>query len=228
MPGTVHSQVKRTVGKAFVEGAKSFLDISSLFIAMIAVLFSYLSDRSHADLADTAFVSSVTVLVFLLPAAGIVGSYLVAETKDALSIIASPEFNQQNDVGTIADSLREITDAATPLQRGFSYTTLAVVLSALSLVQVKQTVGGVEIDRVLAAISLALLVGTAVMIFPMTWQLLQLKQVMRICSVVERARGQASDPLQAKPKPYRDPTVSGQERPDNPDNETPSGENQTA
>jgi hypothetical protein len=180
----MHTQVNQAVRKAFVEGAKSFLHISSLFIAIIAVLFSYLSDRSHADLADTTFAASITVLVFLLPAAGIVGAYLVAETKDALSIIERPEFNQQSDMKTVANSLREITDAAAPLQRGFSYTTLAVMLSALSLVHVKQTAGGVEIDRVLAAISLALLVGTAIMIFPMTWQLLQLKQVMRIQKAV--------------------------------------------
>jgi hypothetical protein len=101
------------------------------------------------------------------------------------------------------------------------------VLSALSLVQLKQTVDGVEVDHVLAAISLALLVGTAAMIFPMTWQLLQLKQVMRIYNVVSRTGSQAAGPLQANPELRRDPTVSGQERPDTPDNETPPGENQT-
>lgn len=221
----MHTQVNQAIRKAFVEGAKSFLHISSLFVAIIAALFSYLSDRSHADLADTTFAAAITILVFLLPAAGIVGSYLVAETKDALSIIARPEFNQQDDVETITNSLGEVTDAAVPLQRGFSYTTLAVVLSALSLVHVKQTMGGVEIDRVLAAISLALLVGTAIMIFPMTWQLLQLKQVTRIYNVVAATGGQASGSLQAKPELSRDPAGSGQESPDKPDNDTPPGEN---
>jgi hypothetical protein len=107
MPGAVRTHLNPTVGKAFAEGARSLLHISSLFVAIIAAIFGYLADRSHADLADTAFAASITVLVFLLPAAGIVGSYLVAETKDALSIIANPEYNKQDDVGTIADSLRE-------------------------------------------------------------------------------------------------------------------------
>jgi hypothetical protein len=179
--------MSQAVAKTFGEGVRSIFRLSSLFVVAIGIVFSYLADRSHADLGGVAFGASITVLVFLLPASGIVGPYLLAETKDALSIIskASDQGQSTGAYQVVKDSLQAIIDVAEPLQCGFSYTTLAVVLSALSLVQSKQSVAGIDIDRVLAATSLALLVGTAAMVFPMTWQLLQLKQVKSIFRILE-------------------------------------------
>jgi hypothetical protein len=143
------------------------------------------------------------VLVFLLPAAGIVGDYLWQEARDALKTIHELNPSETSGLSGIAGDLRKITNAAKPLQRGFSYTTLAVVLSALSIVV------GTEIARVLAAISLALLVGTAATVFPMTWLLLQLKPVGDISQKISDAVGRTHDQ-----------SSSDQGQPTDPDNGT--------
>ena len=179
--------MSQSIKDAFAGGARSLAHVSSLFIAMLGAVFSYLAYRSHADLGDTAFASSITVLVFLLPAAGIVGSYMWQEANDALKIIVKLEPGETSYLSGIAEDLRKIIDGAKPLQRGFSYTTLAVVLSALSIVV------GTEIARALAAISLALLVGTAATVFPMTWLLLQLKPVEDVSQRISDAVGRAHD-----------------------------------
>ena len=161
----------------FLESMKAASNPRSAFILPIVALFIYLADRSHADFRDTVFLASIAVLVFLLPAAGIVGPYLLTETMDAMSIIArsqddSKKANAKSEVGA---SLKGILKSAEPLRRGFTYTLLAVLLSAIALVRTNKTV-----DSVLSAASLALLVGTAFAVFPITWRLLQLKQVQAV------------------------------------------------
>jgi hypothetical protein len=166
----------------FLEAAKAVFHPSTVFVLLIAALLAYLANRSHANLDDTAFLASITVLVFLLPAAGIVGSYLLTEVNEAVSIIANAgDDAARNEAQTSASTtLTGILNAAMPLQRGFTYTVLAVLISAVALVHTNKTVGGVDIDRILSAASLALLVGTALSVFPMTWRLLQLKEVQAV------------------------------------------------
>lgn len=193
MPAAMPQLMSTAIAKTFIDGVKSLWHLNSLFVAALAAGFSYLANRSLPDLGGVAFGASITILVFLLPAAGIVGPYLLAETKDALAIIAkespTPQTNDpavaatsqaDNARAIVKESLGTIVAAAKPLQRGFSYTTLAVILAAFSVVLGKQVVGGVRLDQVLAATCMALLVGTAATVFPMTWRLLQLEQVEKI------------------------------------------------
>lgn len=96
--------------------------------------------------------------------------------------------------------------AAEPPQRGFTYTLLAVLLSAIALVHTNEVIGHVDIDRVLSATSLALIVGTALSVFPMTWRLLQLEEVK---TVHESLQPDDSTVAAAAPLPPRAPPRNG-------------------
>ena len=182
----MHELVNANQGSTLIAGAKSLFHPHTLLVLGIGALFSFLTYRSKVSLQDTAFVASVTVLVFLLPAAGIVGPYLLAETSDALKIIGEqPDDAARSDAqSNVGASVRQILRAAKPLQRGFAYTTLAVILSSVALAETNQNIRGVDVDRVISAVSIALLFGTALAVFPMTWRLLQLEQVKSLYDLV--------------------------------------------
>lgn len=70
MPGITF--LKAVKESTFLKAAKAVRHPSSVFILLVGALLVYLADRARANPSDTAFFASITVLVFLLPAAAIV------------------------------------------------------------------------------------------------------------------------------------------------------------
>src|SRR5207244_2704455 len=89
MHAAVSGLVSTSVRSTFLEAARAIFHPSSVFVVLVAALLTYLADRSQANLSDTAFLASITVLVFLLPAAGIVGSYLLSAANEAVTLVAN-------------------------------------------------------------------------------------------------------------------------------------------
>ena len=166
----------------FLKAAKAVRHPNSVFVLLVGALLVYLADRSRANLSDTAFLTSITVLVFLLPAAAIVGTYLMPEANAAVKLVEGEQDPAKRSArkASAEKTLGGILMAAEPLQRGFTYTLFAVLLSAIALVHTNEVIGHVDIDRVLSATWLALLMGTALSVFPMTWRLLQLEEVKTV------------------------------------------------
>ncbi len=160
----------------FRAGLRSlFLHWQIVLIAVMAALFTWLAHRSGTDLSGAAFASSIAVLVFLLPAAGLVGPYLISELSDAVSLLANA--GRADEIGSLRTSVQEITDAAKPLQRGFVYTTLAVLVSALALVKPPGSIKHFAVADIFGPTAIALLANTALCVYPITWNLLQMKAV---------------------------------------------------
>jgi hypothetical protein len=179
----------------FLKAARAVWHPSSFFILLVGALLIYLADRSRANLPGTAFLASITVLVFLLPAAGLVGTQLFRTANEALRFGEDePDPAKRTAKQSSAEAtLGGILKAAKPLQRGFTYTLLAVLMSAIALVHTEETIGGVDIDRVLSAASLALLVGTAVSTFPITWRLMQFEESQTVHTALKSLSGGTVD-----------------------------------
>lgn len=159
----------------------------ALFTALLlSAIFGYLVNRSDANLAEPVFLASITVLVFLLPAAGIVGPYLVEESKTAVQLSGQPEAKTESVRAGIVGSMHRILLSANLMRVGFPCTLAAVLLSSIAMAEthavIKLCSPRVEliVDRVLAGVALGLLATAALVIFPMTWHLLQLKAVQSI------------------------------------------------
>ena len=193
----------------FLKAAKAVCHPSSVFVLLVGALLIYLADRSRANLGDTAFLASITVLVFLLPAAGLVGTQLFGVANEAVRLV----MDEQDTAGGSAQlsripeaTLGGILKAAKPLQRGFTYTLLAVLMSAVALVHTKEAIGDVHIDRILSTASLALLLGTAVSAFPITWRLMQFEEVQTVHTTLKGLTGGTADlpptstPASARPR----------------------------
>jgi len=179
----------------FLAGLKSLGHPITILVALIGIGFGYLLNRPETDtvLADTVFLGSITVLVFLLPAAGLVGPHLISETRDLLNIADRCEGSE-----VASEDLRDTIAAAEFLQRGFSFTLLSVVMAGTAMAQTKATitfgrcpVQRVNVDNVLTAVALALLIGTALTVFPMAWRLLQLKSVKKLSDEISTALTEA-------------------------------------
>jgi hypothetical protein len=193
--------------RSFLVAVKAVAHPASVFVLILGALLVWLADRSRVNLDDTAFLASITVLVFLLPAAGIVGSKLLDEANGAVATINdqgnSPD--RQLAQSTAEKTLKELLDDSRPLPRGFTYTLLAVLMSAVALVHTNETIRGVDVDRLLAAASLALLVGTAFSVFPITLRLLLLKDVQTVYESVKTDSDTTEDQADAGPLPAARP-----------------------
>jgi hypothetical protein len=178
---------------AFRDGLKALLHWQSLLVVVMAAGLSWLAHRSQTNLSDVTFASSIAVLVFLLPAAGLVGPFLVSETSDAFALLTSAK--QATDVEFLQANVRQMITAAGHLRRGFVYTTLAVVVSAVALVQPTWTVHHVALTEILGSTAIALLVNTALCAYPITWNLLQLKAVRTLAETVLSQSQEVESPI---------------------------------
>ncbi|MET7530158.1 hypothetical protein [Streptomyces goshikiensis] len=193
------------------------MKLFAIAILALVIICGFLANRTTADIAEPVFLASVTVLVFLLPAAGLVGPYLVAQSESAIELAA----RQQRDGGVAArartvERLGEIIRSARWMTIGFPCTLAAVLVSSLAMLHTGlvfkacQPNFELDIDRVLGGVALGLLLGTALAIFPMTRHLLQLDPVRRMYKLLTNVRHQPPAPAQG-------------ERPSQPDTPPPPG-----
>lgn len=151
---------------------------------------------------EPVFSASITVLVFLLPAAGLVGSYMVKQSLDAIGLTGRRPSGAVASVNAAAaaergvrEDLGRIIGAAHYLRVGFACTLVAVIFSSIAMLYV-----GVEVkicspritlfvDGILGGAALGLLVGAGLTVFPMTWLLLELDTVRRVYEALRNAQG---------------------------------------
>ncbi|MFD5888241.1 hypothetical protein ACFWHQ_19970 [Streptomyces sp. NPDC060334] len=154
----------------------------SIAIFIILIICGYTANASHAEIAEPVFLAAITILVFLLPAAGIVGPYLVDEAVTATRLsVMDPTAG-----AALKESLGKILKSARWMRIGFPCTLAAIILSSVAMVgtgavlHVCRPHGEIYVDRVLGGVALGLLISTSLSIFPMTRRLLQLSTVQRI------------------------------------------------
>jgi hypothetical protein len=180
-------------------GLKTLLNLQIFLVVAMAAGLTWLAHRSQTSLADAAFASSIAVLVFLLPAAGLVGPFLVAETSDAVRLLIAAHRSQ--DIEYLRESVKTLINKAEPLRRAFVYSTLAVLISALALVEPTWKIKGFTATEACGATAIALLVNTALCVFPMTWELLQMKAVRALVDVVLMPTTEAQSATDASETP---------------------------
>lgn len=170
----MHPAVKITI-------TRGEITLTLIILALLAGC-GLAANSSEADIAEPVFLASVTVLVFLLPAAGLVGPRLADEAVDAAELTArNPAAGR--DLGR---ALANILRAARWMRIGFPCTLAAVILSSFALLEtgvvfhICETHGKLNVDHTLGGLALGLLVGTAIVIFPMTWHMLQFATVQRV------------------------------------------------
>ncbi|MFI6005016.1 hypothetical protein ACIA98_32190 [Streptomyces sp. NPDC051366] len=155
-----------------------------LTLALLAILVGcgLAANSSEADIAEPVFLASITVLVFLLPAAGLVGPRLTDEAVDAAELTArNPTAGSH-----LGSALARILKSARWMRIGFPCTLAAVILSSFALLRTGVVFhicgprGELNVDHTLGGLALGLLIGTALAIFPMTWNMLQFATAQRV------------------------------------------------
>jgi hypothetical protein len=212
----------KAVRGAFRAGARALVHRNTLAVVVLGAGAGYVVHARRLSLAEAAFMAAITVLVFLLPAAAAVGPFLTRELKDAVEIVATaPEAQRDAARSDVARSMGTILDAAEPLHRAFAYCTLAVVLGAVGLVEPPVPGLGAWPAALASGLAIALLVGVALAVFPVTLRLLEFETVRAVYrrlfaidegkSTVDTTTGAAPVPVPA-PVPTPPAPAAGGER----------------
>lgn len=179
---------------------------------VLAVVGAWLANRSESDIAQAVFTAAVAVVVFLLPAAALIGPYLANEAKDAVSF-ASEKNCPPTERAEIAEELKQLIERALLQRRvGLPCTMIATALSATATVGTGVTFHTlyecVHLDRLLAGAAVGCLLGTAISIWPMTTSLFELGSAQGLYDRIVAA-AQGAGEVQTN-------TGSGQDGPGNP------------
>lgn len=199
--------------------------LAFVILAPLLSFFGWLTNRSSTDIAEPVFLASMTILVFLLPAAGLVGPHLINESESAIQMAAQGNHGDGREavLNRTVERLGGIIRSARWMMIGFPCTLAAVLLSSLAMVHTGlvfescRPKAELDLDRVLSGVALGLLIGTALAIFPMTWYLLQLGPVRRMYELLVHTRQQR----QAPPQPPPPQPPEGPPPPPPPGNEGP-------
>jgi hypothetical protein len=154
-----------------------WLDVPVAVAALIGL--SLLADRVDAEgAAGDVFTAAITVLVFLMPAASLLGQYLESATRTATLLIdrAADDTKRKTRAEASSSAIGRLLDVARPLRRAIVYTTMAVVVSAAAAFDPPGHVSHVTTPEALIVVSVSLLIGTAVSILPATWVILDYRQ----------------------------------------------------
>jgi hypothetical protein len=131
--------------------------------------------------AGDTFTAAMTVLVFLLPATGLLGQYLDSRTRETTRLLVRADETQRRSRAESGQRhLRRLLRTAAPLRRAIVYTTAAVLCSAFAMFEPPGCVSWygyrATTAELLVAVAVSLLIGTAVAVLPATWTVLDYRQ----------------------------------------------------
>jgi hypothetical protein len=152
-------------------------DIPAVPAATVGLLLLARDVDVSGATGDT-FTAAMTVLVFLLPSASLLGSTLAntVETASGLLARAPDDIARERRADAARDALERLLQIAAPLRRAITYTTTAVLLTSAALFEPQGAWRGVSTIELLLAVAIALLIGTALAVLPATWTVLEYRQ----------------------------------------------------